>query len=77
MILYVALSTKRNLSIYTQGHTNVQNMIPSLKELVITMLGKENVRWRKETKVIYMSYMIYTNTVKYNVWEGSVQAGII
>lgn len=42
-------------------------MIPFLKELVITMLGKESIRYSKEIKVIYMSSVICTNTVKDNV----------
>lgn len=77
MILFIALSTNKDLLICTQGHINVQNVISSLKELVITVLGKENIRWRVRMKVIYMSFMIYINTVKDNVCEGSAEAGIV
>lgn len=77
MILFIALSTNKDLLICTQGHINVQNMISSLKELVITMLGKEDIRWRVRMKVIYMSFMMYINIIKDNVCEGSVEAGIV
>ena len=49
-------------------------MIPSFKELSVTMLGQENSRWGEEIKVIYVICTMYTNTVKDNVWEESVQA---
>lgn len=55
MILCIAPSTNKDLLICTQGHTNVQNIIPSLKKLVITMLGKENIKWSEAIKAIYMS----------------------
>ena len=52
-------------------------MVPSLKELGNSMLGKENSRWREGIKVIYVICIMYTSTIKPNVWEESVQAELV